>query len=187
MLPPGVSTEKERCCDHVVLSALPLLVPCFSSFPQNPLGAYSKFFHTDVSGRWAGTWSELVTAGSAVTWPWCMVCLRSRLLPECFGDFGVKQGLLSCCSSSFSSSQMCVTFCSILLFQSNFLVVPTWKDVNRRASLPCDCLPFSNLHKCMVDENTSMLWVSVISHDHVLYFLREPGQIIACAVASLEQ
>lgn len=115
MLPPGVSTEKERCCDHVVLSALPLLVPCFSSFPQNPPVAYSKFFHTDVSGRWAGTWSELVTAGSAVTWPWCMACLRSWLLPECFGDFGVKQGLLSCCSSSFSSSQMCVTFRSILL------------------------------------------------------------------------
>lgn len=87
----------------------------FLFLSSEPSRCLQQIFHTDVSGRWAGTWSELVTAGSAVTWPWCMACLRSRLLPESFGDFGVKQGLLSCCSSSFSSSQTCVTFRSILL------------------------------------------------------------------------
>lgn len=44
-----------------------------------------------------------------------MACHHSLLLPESLRDFRVQQGLLSCCSSSFSSSQMCVTFRSVLL------------------------------------------------------------------------
>lgn len=141
---------------------------CFCSFLQNPLGVHSEFSPlTAVVGSLAPKWAnhcepwELLDSVDAFP-PFAAASLR---------DFRKKWGLLFCCSSSFPSSQMCVTFHSIILRSLEIIFrlchlgrILTGKrqySVTVLCSVICANTWMMKILVC------SAVWVLVISHEPV--------------------